>query len=207
MSLFQLRLNTRCIGLPWRPRLPLYCALFFAAIFLQPAKASFVGDYALSNFTLTNSSSILPIGSATTPDNGLTVIITGPNNGSGDPGTTDLTIAAAASGQVQFDYSYSTLDDPQLDFAWYQLGGSFIQIADQDGASGSVQFMVNAGDIFGFRVSSLDNLGEPGILTISGFSAPSSASPVPEPDSVILIGIGAIAVVCISQTRRKRAKS
>ena len=41
-------------GLPWQPLLSLTWALAIGITFLPQAKASFIGDYALSNFTLTS---------------------------------------------------------------------------------------------------------------------------------------------------------
>src|SRR5262249_28187490 len=148
--------------------------------FLPQAKASFIGTYDLSNFTLTNTNAD---GSAMTPDSGLTLVLTGPNNGSDLAGTTSLTISAAASGLLQFSYSYSSLDTPEFDFAGYILGATFIQLADTDGQSGSISVPITAGQTFGFRVGSLDNTGEPGVLTISNFNAPSN---VPEPGTLPL---------------------
>lgn len=160
------------------------------------AKAGFIGNYALNQFTLTNTNAD---GSAFTPDFGLSLVLTGGNNGSGDPGTTDFTRAATAAGLVQFQYSYSSLDDPgaigsPFDFAGYLLGGAFLELAHVDGQSGSAMFAVAAGQVFGFRAGTLDNLGEPGILTISNFSAPSGAA-VPEPGAapVLLAAAAALA--------------
>jgi hypothetical protein len=126
-------------------------------------------------------------------------MLTGSNTGSGlFPGaTTDLTIAATAAGEVRFDWLYSSLDDPELDLAGYLVGSDFTALADVDGQSGSILFQVNLGETFGFRVRTIDNLFEPGVLTISNFSAPSSAAAVPEPATLapVLIGLaGGIAV-------------
>src|ERR1700691_336799 len=55
------------------------------------AKADFIGYYAVSNFTLTNSGGLIPNGSVSSP-NPTTVVLTGTNDGSGLPGTTTLTI-------------------------------------------------------------------------------------------------------------------
>ena len=64
-------------------RLPIQlCSLVLAAIgFLAPsAHAGFVGPYSLGNFTLLNTNAD---GSASTLDGGLSVNLTGGNNGSG----------------------------------------------------------------------------------------------------------------------------
>ena len=175
------------------------CALLLAGALAPAARAGFIGAYACSNFTLTNSAEA--DGSATCPDD-ATLVITGPNNGSGLDGTTDLTMPSPASGVLQFDYIYTSLDpDPGYDYAGYLLGADFFQEADTSGQSGTVILPVLVGQIIGFRVGTFDNLGEPGVLTITNFSGPSS----PEPDGFELaaIGIGSFVASWIFR-RRKR---
>ncbi len=171
--------------------------LFFAlacGVFAPQAEAGFIGSYQTSFFTLTNSNSI---GSATSPDGGQSLIITGPNTGDGFAGTTDFTIVLPASGTILFQYTYSSLDDPGFDFAGYLLGGVFVQFADTNGQSGSLSIPVNQGTLFGFRLGSIDNQGEAGVLTITGFSGP-QASAVPEPGNFGLMLVAAAAMVCRS---------
>ena len=184
----------------WRSIATLCGALGFSLLFTNEAEASFTAPYALSNFMLNNSSVCaldVPNGTATTPDNGLTVVLTGSNSGSGCAGTTDLTATALAAGVVQFNYLYTSLDNPGLDFAGYLVGGSFTPLADTSGMSGSVMVPVALGQMFGFRVGTVDNTFEPGILTISGFSAPGApitGGDVPEPGtlSLVSLSLGAI---------------
>lgn len=143
---------------------------------------------------------------------GDNLVLFGGNNGSGEPGVTDLIIPAAASGIVQFQFSYSSFDVPYADYgtyavgdrAGYLLGDVFHQLATIDGQSSGgvpVTFSVNAGEVFGFRVDTADNLVEPGILTISDFSAPISSS-VPEPATVLLIVAGGALLAGRSQLSR-----
>ena len=170
--------------------------LFFAlacSVFAPQAEAGFIGSYQTNLFTLTNSNSI---GSASSPDAGQSLIIAGPNTGNGFAGTTDFTILLPASGTILFQYTYSSLDDPGYDFAGYLLGGVFVQFADTYGQSGSLSIPLNQGTLFGFRVGSLDNQGEAGVLTITDFSGP-QASTVPEPGSFGLM-LAAAAMVCRS---------
>jgi hypothetical protein len=153
------------------------------------ANAAFVNQYDLSNFTLTN-----PDGSAffETLNNGQTLIFWGPNDGNGLTGFADLTIPATAAGIVSFTWSYATLDLPDYDAAGYLIGDVFTQLAASDGQMGQASFSVAAGQVFGFRISSFDNTGEPGVLKVVDFNAPASA--VPEPSSfVCLLVVGAIA--------------
>jgi hypothetical protein len=179
--------QSRCILAPC-------LALAFSVALMPQAKAAFIGDYSLNQFTLTNTNANGFV--SMTPDGGF-LFLTGGNTGSGEPGTTDLTIAAHGGGIVQFDYSYSSLDFPGFDFAGYLLGSTFVQLADFDGESAQgLQFTVSSGQIFGFRVGTTDNTGEPGILTISNFSAPSGASSVPEPGTVPVVLIAAAMITC-----------
>lgn len=160
-----------------------FAVLAVSALSVTPAKAAFVGHYQLSNFLLTNTAAD---GLATTPDGGVSVVFTGGNTGSGEPGTTDLTIAANSAGLVAFTFLYSSLDLPGLDYAGYILGSGFLQFADTDGQSAMVSFPVIAGQIFGFRIGTVDNIGEPGILTISNFEAPGAISKIPEPGTLAM---------------------
>jgi hypothetical protein len=68
----------------------------------------------------------------------------------------------------------------------YLIDGVFTQLADTSGESGFASFSVTFGETFGFRVATVDNQGEPGILTVSDFSAP-APSAVPEPDTASIV--------------------
>ena len=172
--------------------------------FITQAHADFVGYYSLNQFMLVNSESD---GTAKTPDNGADLVLTGPNDGSGNPGTADLTIHAAANGIVSFSWSYSSLDSAQFDDAGYLLGSNFTLLADTDGESGKVSFAVAAGDIFGFEMGRVDNQGEPGVLMVSNFSAPLPVNSVPEPvPAILLIAGGAIFAPYTSSLRRASAR-
>jgi hypothetical protein len=185
----------------------LCCTLACVFLLAPLARASFIGVYSVPNFTVNNIDAVGGLsgtkGLVTSPDGGLSIMLTGGNSGSGLAGMTDFTLNATASGLVQFTYSYSSLDDPGFDYAGYLLANNFVQLSDSDGqcngapCPGSVQFSVIAGQSFGFRVGTMDNLGEPGILTISNFAAPSADTSVPEPGSgpviVVLLAVSAAA--------------
>ncbi len=174
-------------------------SLGFCAALAPNATAGFIGNYAPGQFTLVNTNSdgcladplllaCLPV----IPNSAQTIAIMGGNNGSGDPGSTDLTITVSGTGLLQFHYAYSTLDDPGFDFAGYLLNGVFSTFATFDGQSGDVALSVAQGNTFGFRVGTTDNTGEPGILTISAFDAPSNAIPEPSTASLLLVAGGAL---------------
>jgi hypothetical protein len=202
MGLAQLQLQTIKNG-PKRLRsiLALCWALGFSLALTPQAKAAFTGDYALNRFLLTNTNAD---GSVATPDGGLSIVLTGGNNGSGLAGTTDLVAAATGAGTVQFQYSYSALDFPGFDFGGYLLDGAFSRLADIDGQSGTALFTVTPGRSFGFRVGTMDNTGEPGILTISNFSAPSgTGSSVPEPGTApMMLVLAGAAIAAHWRVRR-----
>ena len=169
----------------------LCCALSCVVIPVPSAWGAFLGAYSLSSFTLTNHDGVDGLsgtdGSVMSPDGGLSIILTGGNSGSGLGGMTDLVINAAAFGLVQFQYSYSTLDSQGNDFAGYLLGNTFFQLSASDGdcnggaCPGMALFPVTMGESFGFRVETVDNQGEPGILTVSNFSVSSDSTDAPEP--------------------------
>lgn len=164
-----------------------------------PAQAAFVGTYDPSNFTLTNTDAdgfwVL------NPDGSLT--LTGGNDGSGNPGSTTFLILAAASGLWTFDWSYSTLDFAGFDRGGYSINSVFTLLGDFDGASGSISLSLNAGDLFGFRMETDDNTGEPGVLTISNFEAPGGGgAPIPEPSSWLLGVAGLAALGALERLRR-----
>lgn len=165
------------------------------------ARAAFISPYALNNFTLTNMNAD---GTAVTPDGGLSIVLTGGNNGSGEPGTTNLTTTAQGSGLVQFNYSYSSLDLPKQDFAGYLLGNSFTQIADTNGQSGMISFSVTHGQTFGFGVDTVDNQFEPGILTVSNFNAPGGSTAIPEPGAGQMMFLGVAATVAAHRKLSRR---
>ena len=197
----------RLLNLPSRTRtgkgaaIWLFCAMALGSALAPQARANFLGSYDFSDFTLSTTSD----GFAYTPDSGLTAVIVGGNDGSGVPGTTDLVTNAAAAGIVQFNYLYNSLDDPTFDAAGYLLNGVYSQFADTNGESGTISFAVNSGDSFGFQVWTADNLGEPGILTVSNFSAPDGAasSGVPEPRTLPMVLLAAAFVAAYRWTKRR----
>src|SRR5450759_3823349 len=96
------------------------CVLALTGALAREAHAGLIG--AFQDFSLTNST--FADGHAETFNGGLSLLFTGPNDGSGLPGTTDLTTVVASSGSFRFDYAYSSLDSPGFDFAGYLLSGN-----------------------------------------------------------------------------------
>src|SRR5450755_2497581 len=92
-----------------RRRFLLFCfVLALTGAFARQAQAGPIG--AFQNFSLTNST--FANGTAESFDGGLSLLFTGPNDGSGEPGSTDLIATVESAGLFQFDYLYSSLDDP-----------------------------------------------------------------------------------------------
>ena len=149
-----------------------------------PVAADFISPYALTDFTLTNST--FADGFAITPDGGHSIVLTGPNDGSGLPGYTELTVTSKGVGPFRFHYAYSSADAPGADRAGYLINGQFHVVASADGQSGSISAPIHLGDRIGFRVESDDNIGEPGVLTITDFSAGPALVPAASPGSLIL---------------------
>jgi len=168
----------------------------------RPAKAASI-PYLLSVFNVLNDNAD---GSVSTPDLGVTAILTGGNNGSGLAGTTDLVTTAGQDGVIEFQYMYSSLDAPGFDWAGYLVAGLFTQLADTDGESGSASFAVSAGDVFGFRVVTSDNTQEPGVFTISDFTTlgPSDDA-VPEPGTLLLVS-AAIAALTVARRHARNPR-
>ena len=173
-----------------RSGLLLLSVLMARSAIVPQAKAASI-PYPLSDFVLTNSNAD---GTAVSPDGGISVILTGGNNGSGLSGTTDLLAIATGPGSIQFQYTYFSLDDPTFDRAGYLIGDQFTPLADTNGQFGTALFLVIGGDSFGFRVATDDNTGEPGVFTISDFAVDSTAAPEPATLPLVLAAATAMAV-------------
>jgi hypothetical protein len=196
--------STANSGAQWRWSM-LGFVIALSLVFVPAAHASFIGAYAFGQWTLTNSSadgSVIP-----TVDG---IQITGGNTGSGDFGTTDFTAIAAGTGLVSFSWSYFSLDIPTFDYAGYLLSNAFSFLADTSGEAGNQSFSVVTGQEFGFQVATIDNEYEPGILSISDFSAPqdTGTSGVPEPGTapMTLLAVAAAGAILCPTGRKKLAR-
>jgi hypothetical protein len=70
-----------------------------------------------------------------------------------------------------------------------------------------MSFSVNLGDVFGFEMDSLDNEGEPGIMSVTNFSAPGinlSTDTAPEPGTGGIILASAVAAAIYRRATHAR---
>jgi hypothetical protein len=161
----------------------------------------------------TNSDGSVTMPSALFPGDLLSFDLTGGNNGTGLGGLTLFIWTAQVPGTVQFQWSYTSCyppneqptsfacDDPGADWAGFQLGQIQTQLTDTDtsGVTASAKFTVSPSLTFGWYVGTMDNLGEPGTLTVSDISfTPASTGTgtgTPEPGTLLfcLTGIAALA--------------
>ncbi len=158
-------------------------AIALCAPFAEADTIQFAGlGFALSNTNGDGTASVSGTDNAT-----LTLV--GPNTGSGEPGATDLTAILPASGTLTFKWSYSSLDTPGGDAAEFFVNDTLTLLSDTSGDSGSETLSVTRGDRFGFEVNSVDNLNEPGILTVTNLVVPQVPA-IPEPMSWALLLFG-----------------
>lgn len=136
-----------------------------------------------------------------------TVSMTSSNDLNG--GNVDFTIAAAASGLVSFNWNYATNDvSSAFDSFGYILGGSYFDLSSptvRTSQSGTGQFSVASGDIFGFRMNSSDGCCGSATANISSFSGPAGA--VPEPETYAMMGIGSLALAWARRRQQKKKDS
>src|SRR5438270_7269673 len=121
---------------------PIWRALAVSALLTFTANAAFLSDYSPAHWSLINTNAD---GTAVFQAGDTELVVTGGNNGTGSPGLTDFITVAPASGTVQFQFSYATLDAPMFDFGGYLLGSSFVDLDSADGVAGTVSFNVAAG--------------------------------------------------------------
>lgn len=132
----------------------------------------FTDEYDVSNWTTT----IPPQGGSVTVMGDSEVMLVSPNNGGCSNAATMFSIVIPSTGQLVFDFNYSTndIDGPSFDPFGYSLNGSFNQLtnnAGSDNQSGTVSLSVNAGDVFAFTQVSTDCIFGAGATTVVEFFA------------------------------------
>ncbi len=105
------------------------------------------------------------------------IYMTSGNNGSGTAGSNDFTIAITQSGLITFSWAYSTSDGSQYDYPQYVINnGNAVLVNGYSTSGGTSQsgsqpcIPVNAGDVFRFRMYTVDNIAGAATCTFSSFS-------------------------------------
>lgn len=187
----------------------IYCDRSYSATL-----SGFTGGYDFNNFSLSytgaNSAGIAPEDGfvITTGAPTGTVILSGGNNGSFDPGTTDWTITitnpSSQYGSVSFDWSYASEDVAGFDRGGFLINNGFSFLSDTNGDFSLVPVTFTVDNTFtsiGFRVATDDNLSVPGVLTISNFNF----VPVPFEFSPAL-GLASLGAFAVYKSWRKSSK-
>jgi len=96
---------------------------------------------------------------------------------------TSLTTTALEAETAQYLWSYLTTDGAFYDKPQYLVGGEWLTLAEgsTQSATGYIEVVLAAGDLFGFRVLSTDSCCGIGFLTIAVGSPTPSPEPTPEP--------------------------
>ena len=124
--------------------------------------------------------------------------MTSGNTGSGNPSNTDVTIALPEGGTISFAWFFTTTDQdgPSFD-PFFVLRPSSGQLSDNGGSNsqnGVFSFSANAGDVIGFRVSTVDNsFGSAGVRITDFNFVEDRVNPAPEPGSIALLGAALLA--------------
>lgn len=170
------------------------------------ALTGFTGAYNPSNWTLTNTNADGSVDTTNAASGSIDLI--GGDNSSESSGTTDWTIniTPSGAGSVSFNWSYFSLDTAGNDTAGYLLNNTFYQLAATDGnfSTAPVTFFLNPGDTFGFRVTTVDNLGGSGVFTVQDFDVQAVPVAVPFHSSPV-VGLAIIGLNGLYQHWRKRS--
>jgi len=145
---------------PWL----IFAPVAILALFAQPVKADVTGDWTYSQSQACN-------GSVEVVDTSIT--LHGPDYGgcSGQAHWVKIeTTIPADVDTIDFTWTYQTLDGAWYDPPQYAVNGNYVQLTQQNNATGSLSIPVQEGDIFTFRQYSTDSCCQPGHLTISNLS-------------------------------------
>ena len=139
---------------------------------LLSSSREFEGTFDPANWTLINQPSNVGGEVSTSAGPPIEVYLTGGNNNAG--GYTDWQIEIEKDGTISFDWGYQSSDSGNFDQGGFAINGTFNELADNDSQvpffNGSELVQVSAGDLFAFRVSTLDGQFGPGLLGVTNFN-------------------------------------
>jgi hypothetical protein len=96
--------------------------------------------------------------------------VVGPNNIAINNTQAFIETTVIAGGTFTFNWSWTTVDGPSFDPAFYQVGPDFFQLTNSNGTnsqSGSISFFASAGTVIRMGVQSTDGCCGAGTLVIS----------------------------------------
>ncbi len=136
--------------------------------FAGTASNDFQGTFAPATWTF----SAGPGGTVNTASAPATISLTSGNSSSS--GGTDYTHSITAIGSISFSWSYSTNDGAQWDYPQYLINGvaTLLPGYSTSGATsqtGTASIAVNAGDVFGLRMYTVDGVGGAATTVFSSF--------------------------------------
>lgn len=147
-------------------------ALIFMLLSVMGLKAQFNGAFAVANW---GTAAINSDGITNTSGAPASIYMVSGDNYSQLSGTNDFTIMITQTGFITFDWSYSTGDDPAYDWPEYVVNGVSNTLSNysfglyiQSGSQPCIP--VTAGQVFGFRMYTVDNDFGPATCTFSNFS-------------------------------------
>ncbi|WP_298115869.1 hypothetical protein, partial [Flavobacterium sp.] len=135
--------------------------------------SGFTGAFAPANWNFVNTNANGSVNTAAAP---ASIAITGGNNGSGSAGNSNYTIVVPTSGNISFNWNYTTTDGANWDRPRILINGTPTVLTGYNTSgstsqSGTMTVPVTAGQTFGFNVFTLDNSFGAATVTFSNFVA------------------------------------
>jgi PEP-CTERM motif len=160
----------------------------------------FTGDYDPSKWETTHFNSDGSVDTSNAPDS---ITLVSSDNGSFSFGSTSYSIVVPESGALYFRWSFTTEDFSAFyDPFGYFVDDNYTRVSRNNllSQSGWRSVSVLQGQVFGFRIDSLDNIVRRSTVIVSKFEA------VPEPTSMAAFG-GAMIVSCLLAKRRRKGSA
>ena len=135
--------------------------------------AQFSGAWAVSNWGTVAANSDGVTSTSGAPNY---IVMTSGNNQSGTAGTNDFTISVPQTGQITFSWTYSTVDGAPYDYPMYVINNTAYMLngyntsgsSSQSGAQPCIN--VTQGDVFRFRMYTVDNIVGAATTTFNSFA-------------------------------------